>query len=177
MANQPLAFAELLAGGVLVASALTGSSVADVVAGKAGPFKGFSIGGSGSNSSNTSNTTSGTASGAATGTANFEGHTVAAWMLPALQYARAHGWKGQILSGYRSDAQQVAIWNSGKRPAAKPVSLGGPGSEHSLTTYPGGAVDVSNPLSFISALAGFSGLKPIQATFANDPGHFSGNGH
>lgn len=47
MANQPLAFAELLAGGILVTAALTGSKLRDVVAGDAGPFKGFDIGGGG----------------------------------------------------------------------------------------------------------------------------------
>lgn len=44
-----------------------------------------------------------------------------------------------ISSGYRSDAEQVSIWNSGVRPAAKPKALGGPGSNHSL----GHAADVS----------------------------------
>lgn len=45
MANQPLAFAGLLTGGVLVTAALTGSTVKEVVTGQAGPFKGFSTGG------------------------------------------------------------------------------------------------------------------------------------
>jgi hypothetical protein len=55
-----------------------------------------------------------------TGTADFEGHTVAAWIAPALAYAREKGWKGQVNSGFRSLADQTRIYNSGVRPAAKP---------------------------------------------------------
>lgn len=47
MANQALAFGELLAGGILVTAALTGESVKTVVSGKAGPLRGFAIGGGG----------------------------------------------------------------------------------------------------------------------------------
>jgi hypothetical protein len=69
-------------------------------------------GGSGSASFSTPPTQSGVAS--------FEGKKVAAWIKPALVYARNHGWKGQVNSGYRSFADQTRIYNSGVRPAAKP---------------------------------------------------------
>lgn len=41
MSNQPLGFAELLAGGVLLTAAITGGSVADVISGNATGIKGF----------------------------------------------------------------------------------------------------------------------------------------
>ena len=52
-------------------------------------------------------------------------------------YAAHTGKKIRIASGHRTDEEQVAIWNSGVRPAAMPKALGGKGSNHT----PGQAVD------------------------------------
>lgn len=78
------------------------------------------------------------------GLGTFDGKKVAAWMVPVLQDARERGWKGTITSGYRSDAEQVRIYNSGVRPAAKPKALGGSGSKHSETGFLKGGVDVTD---------------------------------
>ena len=91
----------------------------------------------------------------------------------AIQFARAHGWKGQVNSGFRSEEEQVRIWNSGVRPAAKPKSLGGPGSNHSQGT----AIDVSDVEGFARAMR--KAPKSIRL-YNNVPGdslHFSVNGH
>jgi hypothetical protein len=48
---------------------------------------------------------------------------VAAWIAPALSYARKHGWKGAVTSGFRTDAEQKRIYDSGVRPAAVPEGL------------------------------------------------------
>jgi len=79
------------------------------------------------------------------GVAEFDGKPVASWIKPLLEYARQKGWKGTVNSGYRSDAEQTRIYRSGVRPAAKPKALGGGGSNHSLTSFLHGAVDVSDP--------------------------------
>jgi hypothetical protein len=42
----------------------------------------------------------------------FDGKPVAAWIAPALAYARQHGWKGTVNSGFRSFAEQTRIYNS-----------------------------------------------------------------
>jgi hypothetical protein len=96
---------------------------------------------------------------------------VASWIIPELQYARAHGWTGEITSGYRPES----------------------GSEHALTQYPGGAVDfgggwvsggeppdpaaLANRNAFIEATQGYTGLHLLTPIGFIDMGHMSGNGH
>ena len=41
-------------------------------------------------------------------------------VLRALAFARGHGWGGSVISGFRTYADQLRIWNSGVRPAARP---------------------------------------------------------
>jgi hypothetical protein len=102
------------------------------------------------------------------GVANFEGHKVAAWIEPALEYARQHGWKGQVNSGYRSFADQTRIYNSGVRPAAKPGT-----SNHEGAEFPRGAVDVSAAEQLSRILARSPWRKKLQWAGAKDPVHFS----
>lgn len=103
-----------------------------------------------------------------TGVANFEGMKVAAWIKPALVYARHHGWKGQVTSGFRSLADQTRIYNSGVRPAAKPGT-----SNHEATQFPRGAVDVSDPAVLSKILAQSPYAKQLQWAGSKDPVHFS----
>lgn len=105
-----------------------------------------------------------------TGTANFEGTTVAAWIAPALKWAREHGWKGEVTSGYRSYDQQRAIYNSGVRPAAVPGT-----SNHEGDQYPRGAVDVdrADAQSLANILSKSPYAKLLKYAGAKDPVHFS----
>jgi hypothetical protein len=59
-------------------------------------------------------------SGSRAGTTNIDGYPVNNSIAADLKYARAHGWKGKVTSGYRSNAKQAQIYASGVRPAAKP---------------------------------------------------------
>lgn len=102
------------------------------------------------------------------GTANFEGSTVAAWIKPALVYARQHGWKGGVNSGFRSYADQVRIWNSGVRPAARPGT-----SNHEGSDFPRGAVDVSDAAGLARALRGSPFQRALVYAGGKDPVHFS----
>lgn len=102
------------------------------------------------------------------GVANFEGMKVAAWIQPALVYARHHGWKGKVTSGFRSLAEQTRIYNSGVRPAAKPGT-----SNHEATQFPRGAVDVSDPEVLSKILSSSPYAKQLQWAGAKDPVHFS----
>jgi hypothetical protein len=102
------------------------------------------------------------------GVADFEGHKVAGWIAPALQYARQQGWQGQVNSGYRSFADQQRIYNSGVRPAAKPGT-----SNHEGAQYPRGAVDVSDAQQLSNILKHSRWRKRLQYAGAKDPVHFS----
>jgi hypothetical protein len=102
------------------------------------------------------------------GTANFEGSQVAAWIAPILKYARKQGWKGGINSGYRSYADQVRIYNSGVRPAAKPGT-----SNHEGSDYPRGAVDVTNPEQLNQILKRSPYANTLVWAGAKDRVHFS----
>lgn len=103
------------------------------------------------------------------GTATFEGKTVAAWIAPILEMARRKGWTGTIHSGFRTYEKQKEIYDSGVRPAAKPGT-----SNHEMTAFPGGAIDVTQPEQLARILHGspkYRGL--LQYAGAKDPVHFS----
>lgn len=104
----------------------------------------------------------------AKGVGNFEGQQVAGWIVPYLQYARKHGWKGQITSGFRSFEDQTRIWNSGVRPAARPGT-----SNHENPNFPGGAVDVSDAAQLDEILRTYPGKRLLKWAGAKDPVHFS----
>jgi hypothetical protein len=102
------------------------------------------------------------------GTAMFEGKKVAAWIKPALEYARAHGWRGVVTSGFRSYEDQVRIYNSGVRPAAKPGT-----SNHEGADFPRGAVDVSDAATLSRILANSPYRSKLIWAGSKDPVHFS----
>lgn len=104
---------------------------------------------------------------------NLDGKPVAGWIAAELKWARAHGWNGMVTSGYRSDAQQKAIYDRGIRPAAVPKAYGGPGSNHEGTHFPMGAVDVSNAQQLANILRNKPGGSRLVYAGAKDPVHFS----
>lgn len=108
-----------------------------------------------------------------TGTVKFDGKPVAAWVGHVLNYARQHGWKGGLSSGYRTDAEQKRIYDSGVRPAAKPKVYGGGGSNHEGDRYPLGAADVTEAERLSQILRRSPYAKILQFAGAKDPVHFS----
>ncbi len=102
------------------------------------------------------------------GLADFGGKQVASWIEPALQYARAHGWRGTVTSGFRSRAEQERIYNSGVRPAAVPGT-----SNHEGDAFPRGAVDVSEAQQLARILEGSHYRGLLVWAGAKDPVHFS----
>lgn len=103
----------------------------------------------------------------------FDGRLVAGWILPILNWARAHGWTGHITSGYRSPEHNATI------PGASPTS------NHLSMTYPGGAIDVGGfgARAEGAALAGVLARYPRRPNLVwggpvmSDWGHFSATGH
>lgn len=101
------------------------------------------------------------------GVVNFEGKPVAGWIAPLLKAARKAGWQGSVMSGYRSYEQQSRIYRSGVRPAAKPGT-----SNHEMTGFPGGAVDVSDAEQLDRILRRL-GIHSLRWAGGKDPVHFS----
>lgn len=103
------------------------------------------------------------------GTATFDGKRVAAWIKPALQYARAHGWKGTVSSGFRSYKEQYNIYYvQGIRPAAVPGT-----SNHEGSQFPRGAVDVTDAPQLSQILKNSPYAKALIWAGSKDPVHFS----
>lgn len=102
------------------------------------------------------------------GVTQFDGKPVAKWIAPILQYAQQHGWTGSVNSGYRSFAQQKQIYDSGVRPAAVPGT-----SNHEMTAFPGGAVDVSQAQQLSNILSRSPYAKVLVYAGGKDPVHFS----
>lgn len=172
MANQPLAFAALIGGGVLITAAITGRSVAEVVSGQVHTLSqqaavtDAGLPGALSTSPAASDIP---ASAVASGvrTTGLQPKVVA-----AIVYAHAHGWRGQVISGVRTYAEQAALYAkylAGGHIAAKPGT-----GEHEV----GGAVDVTDAAGFTQALASApASIRLVSGASFGDPNHFSVNGH
>ena len=105
------------------------------------------------------------------GTTEYDGKSVAKWIVPALEYARAHGWTGHLTSGYRSHAYNLS---QGRNYF----------SNHEGVQYPGGAIDVggygakAEGAALNAALAGYTGRQLVWGgPTIGDWGHFSATGH
>jgi hypothetical protein len=104
---------------------------------------------------------------------NPQGKPVASWIVPVLDWASQHGWTGSVTSGYRSYSEQASLNAQGvySAPAGK--------SNHESSTYPGGAVDVTDPAQLIQVLKGYTGPQTLVGGVLGsvDPEHFSATGH
>ncbi|TMK39114.1 MAG: hypothetical protein E6G56_12075 [Actinobacteria bacterium] len=97
---------------------------------------------------------------------------IADWIVPVLQWAHMHGWTGTVTSGYRTYAEQALLNAAGRFSA--PAGY----SNHEFTSYPGGAVDVTNPSQLLSVLTGYPGPQKLVGGVLGpvDPEHFSATG-
>lgn len=116
---------------------------------------------------------SGTPDTSAKGTTQWGGQTVAAWIAPILTYAKQHGWKGGVNSGYRSYSEQAGLYAglvAGTRqgPVAKPGT-----SNHEGSQFPRGAVDVSDAAGLSKVLQGSKYANVLVWAGGKDPVHFS----
>jgi hypothetical protein len=102
------------------------------------------------------------------GVVQFDGKPVAAWIARDLQWAKQHGWTGTVTSGYRTFQEQKRIYDSGVRPAAVPGT-----SNHEMTAFPGGAVDVTNAAQLAQILSKKPGGSLLVWAGGKDPVHFS----
>ncbi len=97
---------------------------------------------------------------------------IASWIVPVLQWAYEHGWRGTVTSGYRTYYEQSQLNAAGDFSA--PAGY----SNHETTAYPGGAVDVTAPGQLISVLHGYQGPRKLIGGVLGpvDPEHFSATG-
>lgn len=121
--------------------------------------------------------------GLPSGVGTYDGQPVDKWIIPVLQWAAAHGWPGSVLSGYRTDAQQLAAaasYAASKGETIAQIYPDGPlADNHVQPNYPGGAVDVSDAPQLASVLAGYPGHPSLiwGEPVIGDPDHFSATGH
>lgn len=103
------------------------------------------------------------------GVSSFDGKPCAKWVAQELQWAREHGWKGRLESGYRSKADQERVCATGVKPCATPGT-----SNHEGKRFPKGAADVTSPEELDAVLSRKHGrkLKYTGKTIGDVP-HFS----
>lgn len=161
-------------GGVLILSGIKNVSLVDAALGRVpsgtsdgtGAMAGASLGAP----------LAGTASG---GIVVMDGHRVAAWIADDLQWARAHGWRGRVTSGVRTDAEQMSAASSYGLSHYPSGPLASNHVERNGVNYPHGAVDVTEPAQLNAVLK----LKPGGSRLVwggpvmGDEPHFSADGH
>lgn len=114
------------------------------------------------------------------GVTTFDGVRVARWLVPYLKHARAKGWRGRLVSGYRDPAySQKLCYRMCGHPTC-PGKCAGLTSNHVGSSVPRGAIDVSYYSDFGRLVRGWrpkSGWPTIfNALGAQDPVHFSASG-
>jgi len=111
------------------------------------------------------------------GVTTWGGKPVAKWFVPYLNYARDHGWKGGVTSGWRDPAYSEGLCY---RMCGRPSCLGrcaGRSSNHVGSSFGTGALDVSDYAKFGQLMKSAPFDKKIfNALGAQDPVHFSASG-
>lgn len=95
----------------------------------------------------------------------------------ALAWARAHGWNGGIISGYRDPANQIRTGTQYAASLGKSVAEVYPNGLLASGHVHGTAVDVGDPAGFARAMRGAPASSYIFNAIPWDPHHFSVSGH
>lgn len=98
-------------------------------------------------------------------------------VLRALAWARAHGWHGSVISGYRSPASQMQAAQQYAARRGMPISALYPNGVLASNHTTGQAVDVTDPGGFRAALANAPRGSALYGLVPGDPSHFSVTGH
>jgi hypothetical protein len=117
------------------------------------------------------------------GVVTFDGLSVAAWIVPSLQWARAHGWTGHVVSGFRDCEHQkraAAQFAAEQGRTVAQIYPHGPcASNHVGAAHPRGAVDVTNPQQLDQVLRNNPNHPKLVwgGPVIGDTVHFSATGH
>jgi hypothetical protein len=110
------------------------------------------------------------------GVTTYDGVRVARWMVPYLDWARAHGWRGRLVSGYRDPAYSERLCYAICGAPRCPGLCAGRTSNHSGDVKPAGAVDVSYYYDFRYIIARCPYGPKLVNHLSRDPVHFSVSG-
>ncbi len=114
------------------------------------------------------------------GVTTYDGRNVAKWMVPYLRYARANGWHGVLTSGWRDPAysEHLCYVMCGAPTCAGRCA--GRSSNHSGSSNPHGALDVTDYYTFGHIMARMplpaGAPRLFNALGSRDPVHFSASG-
>lgn len=110
------------------------------------------------------------------GLGTFDGHLVSNWIIVELKWARQNGWRGHVTSGYRTQEQEKSAASSyglEHYPGGDPS-----GSNHTKVSYPGGAIDGTQPEQLNRVLDSKANRRLIWGgPVMGDTVHFSATGH
>lgn len=111
------------------------------------------------------------------GVGHFDGRAVANWLIPYLTWARAHDWNGTLSSGWRDPVYSEHLCYVMCGAPSCPGRCAGRSSNHSGSSKPHGAVDVTYYSDFARIIARCP-LEPkiYNALGTRDPVHFSATG-
>ncbi len=114
----------------------------------------------------------------AKGVGRYDGVPVALWLIPYLDWAREHGWKGRLVSGWRDPNYSRSLCLRMCGAPSCPGRCAGLSSNHVGSASPRGAVDVTDYVTF-GRLMERCPLQPriYNALGARDPVHFSATGN
>jgi hypothetical protein len=107
------------------------------------------------------------------GVRTYDGRPVAAVLVPYLDWARRHGWRGVLASGYRTPAysESLCLRMCG-RPSC-PGRCAGRSTNHSQTTLSHAACDVTDYVTFRRLMAECPMHPRLTNHLPIDPVHFS----
>lgn len=112
------------------------------------------------------------------GVGHFDGRPVANWLIPYLTWAREHGWRGTLTSGWRDPVYSEHLCYVMCGAPSCSGKCAGRSSNHSGSSKPRGAIDVSDYYTFGNLMRRCPYAPRIfNALGARDPVHFSASGN
>lgn len=110
------------------------------------------------------------------GVSRYDGRLVANWLIPYLNWARSHGWRGTVVSGWRDPAYSESLCYRMCGNPSCPGRCAGRSSNHSGSDKPHGAIDVSDYWRFGQIIAHCPYSPIIYNNLPIDRVHFSATG-
>lgn len=111
------------------------------------------------------------------GVGTFDGKPVAKCAIPVLNWCRAHGWRGVLVSGWRSGPYSERLcFNMCGRPSC-PGRCAGRATNHTGTSPERFAADVSDYITFRIVVAKCPIRPHVHNALPNDLVHFSPSGN
>jgi hypothetical protein len=111
------------------------------------------------------------------GVSRFDGVPVAKTAIPVLEWCRKHGWKGTLVSGYRTPAYSESLCYAMCGRPSCPGRCAGRATNHAYADPSRFAIDVSDYINFAHVVAKCPLHPKIHNSLPNDRVHFSPQGN